>query len=200
MGQSMPGALGLVWPPRAEIDELADKLVGTACDWFRRCGVKVCQAFSTADEMTLMAPFSHHGFRNTAQLITLRCAIDGEVSQEFSRVRDRISPPFTAPSCPCILSTHEGTLDCPELNLGRTPDELLAEFARWVPDTTWHLARRDELPIGIAILTTVSMTRKAKLNWRISALRRVYAVAAWAGNSEIRACGGRAAAVRAHWQ
>lgn len=162
MGQSMPGALGLVWAPRAEFDELADKLVVTACDWFRRRGVKVCQAFSTTDEMHLMAPLARHNFRKTTQLVTLRCAIGGETISN-SLTFESISPPFTAPCRAMFLSTHEGTLDCPELNLGRAPEELLAEFIEMGPDTTWYVARRDELPMGVAILTTCVAESEAEL-------------------------------------
>src|SRR5262245_59625362 len=117
MGQSMPGALGLVWAPRVESDELVDKLVATSCDWFRRRGVKVCQAFSTTEETLLMAPLERHGFRKTTQLVTLRCSIGAEVIPN-ALTFESISPPFTASCRAVFLSTHEGSLDCPELNLG----------------------------------------------------------------------------------
>jgi mycothiol synthase len=162
MGQSMPGALGLAWAPCAELDELADKLVVTVCVWLRRRGVKVCQAFSTTGEMRLMAPLARHSFRKATQLVTLRCAIGGEVIPN-SLTFESISPPFTAPCRAMFLSTHEGTLDCPELNFGRAPEELLAEFIEMGLDTTWHVARRDELPVGVAILTTGVAEREVEL-------------------------------------
>jgi GNAT superfamily N-acetyltransferase len=162
MGQSMPGALGLVWAPRVEIDELADTLVETACDWFRRRSVKICQAFSTTDEGHLMAPLARRGFRKTTQLIELRCAIGGKLISTTLGF-ESVSPPFTAPCRALFLSTHEGSLDCPELNLGRDSEELLAELVEMDHDTTWHVARRDERPIGAVILTSGVAESEAEL-------------------------------------
>src|SRR3954447_13036879 len=48
--QTLPGAMGLAWPPRAEPGPdqrtIEDELVSVACGWLRGRGVKVCQAFA----------------------------------------------------------------------------------------------------------------------------------------------------------
>jgi ribosomal protein S18 acetylase RimI-like enzyme len=62
-----------------------------------------------------------------------------------------------------FLSTHEGTLDCPELNLGRDPEELLEEFIEMTSGTTWHLARRGEQPVGVAMLSPSMAESEAEL-------------------------------------
>jgi ribosomal protein S18 acetylase RimI-like enzyme len=99
-----------------------------------------------------MAPFARHGFRHITQLVTLHCAISGE-TERSSLEFDLEQPPFSAPCRDLLLATHAATLDCPELNFGRTPDDLLAEFLEAAPGTTWHLARRDRVPVGIVILS-----------------------------------------------
>jgi ribosomal protein S18 acetylase RimI-like enzyme len=151
LAQVMAGALGLLRPPRSSSDDQADELVGAATKWLRDRGVKVCQAFCASGELPLLEPLARNGFRHVTELVSLRCVLGGETPKSsFETQAER--PPFTEAFRAVLLSTHEGTLDCPELNLGRTSDELLADFTDLPSGTTWYLARRNELPAGAAIL------------------------------------------------
>jgi mycothiol synthase len=152
LAEVMAGALGLLRPPRSACDNEADELVRAATKWLRDRGVKVCQAFSTADEASLMEPLRRCGFQNVTELVSLRSTLGDEIPASSLEIQIE-RPPFTEACRAALLATHEGTLDCPELNLGRTPDELLADFTELAPGTTWYLARRNELPVGVAILT-----------------------------------------------
>ncbi len=157
LAQVMPGALGLLWPPSGESPEAEDALVAAACDWLRERGVKVCQAFPSADEMTEMAPLERAGFRHITQLVFLRRDVDRP------QPSDLLSPP--ARCCPwtreptpellrVLLATHDGTLDCPELNGGRTPAELLDGFRQERPTNCawWHTIDEGGEPVGVLLL------------------------------------------------
>lgn len=135
LAQAMPGALGVIRPPRAEVPEAEDALVRAACEWLRAGGVKVCQAFAPADALL------RNGFRHVTQLVFLRRAIDPD--------RDRMSPAewldgtryhpeLRERFVEALLATQAGTLDCPELDLARTPEEVVAGFD--LPDgfSPWH--------------------------------------------------------------
>jgi mycothiol synthase len=160
--QAMTGALALAWPPRAETADLADSLAAAACGWLRARGVKVCQAFATPAETLSLAPLERHGFRRVTDLVSLR----GELGADRPRPRLGFtpeSPPFSDPFRATLLGTHEATLDCPELNGDRTPDELLAGFADPAPGTTWHLAREGGEPVGVVTLAPGGAGRDLEL-------------------------------------
>src|SRR5947207_2316871 len=60
--QTIPGALGVAWPPRGDSRDSEDAVTRAACEWLRACGVKVCQAFASASEALDMAPLERSGF------------------------------------------------------------------------------------------------------------------------------------------
>ncbi|HSQ57328.1 MAG TPA: GNAT family N-acetyltransferase [Gemmata sp.] len=155
--QSLPGALGIALPPRAETAEMADALVLTACDWLRNRGVKVCQAFGSDDELPEMAALERNGFRRVTRLVTLQRDLEGEEAGQ-AQVQTRLSfrnelPPLSRELTAVLLATYEGSLDCPELNGRRTADELAASFADQPAETAWYLAADGGDSIGAVILT-----------------------------------------------
>lgn len=151
LAQAMPGALGVVWPPHADTPAEENALARAACDWLRGRGVKVCQAFATAADVPDMGPLERNGFRHVTQLVFMRRELDpppdvrGEwVEGQF--YRDRVRDLFAE----VLLATHAGTLDCPELNGGRTDAELAAGFE--LPDRMsmrYFLAELDGRPAGV---------------------------------------------------
>ena len=67
--QTLPGALGVAWAPRGDSREAIDATTAAACDWLRSRGVKVCQAFASAEEVPDMIAVERHGFRHSTQLV-----------------------------------------------------------------------------------------------------------------------------------
>lgn len=141
LAQTAPGALGVIRPPRAETPEAEDALVRGACDELRSHGVKVCQAFASPAELPGTAPLLRNGFRHVTQLVFLRRAVhpdrdrltagewlDG--TRYFPELRDQFAE--------ALLATQTGTLDCPELDLARTPEEVVAGFDLPGGFSPWH--------------------------------------------------------------
>jgi len=155
MVQAMPGALGVAWPPRGESPEIEDALAATACDWVRAGGVKVCQVFTSGDETADMAPLERAGFRHVTQLVVMRRVVGSAARRDprppITFVSE--SPPFRDEFRNALLATHEGTLDCPELNGSRTPEELLAGFAQPGAQYAAFDPAASEAPIGVVMLT-----------------------------------------------
>lgn len=156
--QSLPGALGLAWPPGVRSDRDArrceDALATTARDWLRRQGVKVCQAFVTDDARHTMTALERHGFRFTTQVLHLQ--LDHLAAQSASPVRVALVIEQYTPSRrnlfrQTLLTTYEGSRDCPELNGSRTAEELWAAFGE-PSELGWFLIAVDDTPIGLLLL------------------------------------------------
>jgi ribosomal protein S18 acetylase RimI-like enzyme len=154
LAQALPGALGVAWPPRAPTPDAEDALVRTACEWLAARGVKVCQAFASADELPAAAPLARNGFARVTQLVSMRRELDPE--KDGARPEDRLDGAHYLPGlrglfAAAYLTTHAGTLDCPELDSGRTATEQLAGAE--LPDgpSPWHfLAQRDGATVGLS--------------------------------------------------
>ncbi|MCE9565666.1 MAG: GNAT family N-acetyltransferase [Planctomycetes bacterium] len=154
LAQPLQGALGIMWPPKAEAVEIEDALVLAAADWLRGRGVKVCQVFATPEELTDLAPLVRHGFQRTTELVFMSRDLSPDESLP-EPIHPIIfipeSPPFSPEFREALLSTHERSMDCPELNGERTADELLAGFADWVPGNEWYLAVDRDVVLGVVL-------------------------------------------------
>ena len=152
--QILPGALGVAWAPRGDSDRAVDAAAGAAGEWLRAGGVKVCQAFAASGEVAEMGPLERHGFRHATQLVFMRRELTydnlpDQPKQSFTYCPEQ--PPLSEEFRRVLLATHEGSLDCPELNGARTPEELLAGFAEAMPGGGWNLVRRDTESVGVVI-------------------------------------------------
>ena len=157
LAQALPGALGVAWPPRAESPGAADALVRAACDWLRRRGVKVCQAFASAAQLPDADALTRNGFRRVTQLVSMRREVEPlPAAPTTGGLAFRPASPLAAEFRDALLTTHDGTLDCPELNGERSADELLAGLTEPAPDTAWYLASEagGERAVGVVILAT----------------------------------------------
>jgi ribosomal protein S18 acetylase RimI-like enzyme len=163
LAQSLPGALGLAWPPRAERgpDQRAveDELVAAACGWVRTRGVKVCQVFGAEDERADLEPLERGGFSRITQVTHLRKDIEPGEGRSFDPAScplafDRYDAGRRETIAATLLATYEGSLDCPELNGSRTADELLAGFTGPLPMQAewWFLAHDGGEPVGVVLL------------------------------------------------
>lgn len=153
--QTLPGALGVTWAPRGDSHEAINAATSAACEWLRARGVKVCQAFASAEEVPDMLALERHGFQHTTQLVFLRRELDNERLPEKPEpfAYQAETPPFSNEFQRVLLATHEGSLDCPELNACRTPAEILAGFAEPTQGGEWGLVRHGNEPIGVLVHT-----------------------------------------------
>jgi RimJ/RimL family protein N-acetyltransferase len=150
--QSLPGALGVLLPPRGDSDDARHAVTATACEWLRERGAKVCQAFVTADDAADLASLERHGFRPVTQLASLRRAVGSPFDMPTPSVRWRPwNAEPTREQLELLLATHQHTLDCPELNHARTAEEITAGFrpgtdARY---TWWSALDETDRLIGV---------------------------------------------------
>jgi ribosomal protein S18 acetylase RimI-like enzyme len=156
--QVMPGALGVAWAPRGVSDALTAAATRAACDWLQSREVRVCQAFSVQNDREAMRPLERCGFRRITQLVFLRRLIAPAAVQDGRTPGpvECLPQPSGSPAGRerLLLETHEGTLDCPELNSPRSPAEILAGF---VPGTAarcnwWHTLVDATGEVGVLLL------------------------------------------------
>jgi mycothiol synthase len=155
--QKMSGALGVAWAPRAENSLIEDALMRTARDWLNESGVKVCEAFADSEDCPEMAPLERNGFDRITQLVYLQRDVDIEIGwSNLPPVPSRCCPwsgVLTQEQTEVLLATHEESLDCPELNEGRTEEEVLAGDAPCTPaNCSWlHIIDEGGQPIGVLL-------------------------------------------------
>lgn len=159
--QVLPGAVGVIVPPRVTGDRdrfaVEDALASTACAWLRSQGVKVCQAFASEAERPAMSVLMRSGFQHVTQLSNMRREIDPRgdgLPSGDSLEGEFFSPQLRGTFSQLLLSTYEGTFDCPELNGLRTAEEVFdgytPEFGRVAGP--WFLVKEAGQPIGVVML------------------------------------------------
>ncbi len=149
--QALPGALGVAWPPRGDSPAATVAVLRAACEWLRSNHVKVCQAFPETPTPPDRASWERCGFRLTTQLIFLEydCLREGIPPQppqwEFTltAISDPHEPSFTR----TVAVTHDETGDCPELNFGRTPEQIVEGMASL--EGQWFLAQQATDPVAV---------------------------------------------------
>lgn len=161
--QALPGAMGVAWPPRGDSRAAEDAVTCAACAWLRGRGAKVSQAFAPAGEAAEMAPLERCGFRHTTQLALLQS--DLSFPCEPSRLSfTAVRPPFPEGFAAALIATHEGTLDCPELNAPRTPGEILTGFSS-SGAAEWHLASLGGGCVGVVLIEYLKDFETAELTY-----------------------------------
>lgn len=150
LAQPLPGASVVVWPPATTIDspEIADLLVSELLQVTSTA--KIWQTFLAPELIPLSAPLERAGFR----LVT-------RVRQMFAPARDGGGSPSPLRPARSDLAmfesilhrSHEGSLDCPELQGMRSADEVIAGYRDCAPDLDdWWLVLDGEVPVGAAIV------------------------------------------------
>jgi hypothetical protein len=119
--------------------------------------VKVCQAFASSLEGGDMASLERNGFDRVTQLVYLRRDVDieagwGNTQPNSIKCRPMTGVP-TEEQIEALLATHEATLDCPELNGLRTPEEIVGSyFPVTQPNCSWWLTDGEEdKPVGVIL-------------------------------------------------
>ena len=164
-------------------DDLAtveDALLNALADGLRRGGTKLAQAFLPSDAPA--AALERHGFRRVTEVWYLRRELrtpprfgEGRNAVEADGNTDGLewyAPPsrfgeglgrhfnlISYLNCDpgmfrqSLMHTYTGSLDAPELNGVRTPDETVAALQAGAPDLNrWWLAESDGHPVGVLLL------------------------------------------------
>jgi ribosomal protein S18 acetylase RimI-like enzyme len=158
----MPGACGLVWPPRArpgiDPNPLQDRLLRHACAWMRACGVKLAQTLLCREEVHLGEALKRNGFTHITRLSYLRHDLDLPRDVLFAEERlsfqayDRTEAGSFAAT---LERTYIGTLDCPEVNNVRTIEEVIRghQAQGSFRARNWWMARERDRPVGVMMVT-----------------------------------------------
>jgi GNAT superfamily N-acetyltransferase len=172
--QSLTGALGLAWPPRAEQGRnrlaVETALVTGCCHLLRERGVKICQSFAPAAEREEMVSLVQHQFQRVTEVVHLHRQTPSGTNVS------PVTQPFTFhPFVPddrkvfttTLLATYRSSLDCPELTGDRTPEELLEGFVNPHAKSTpcWNLVHHAGQPIGVVLLDAGAEPGTWELNY-----------------------------------
>ncbi|MBN9523234.1 GNAT family N-acetyltransferase [bacterium] len=170
LAQVLPGALGLLFPPRVVPGREADTgpLLAAALDWLRGRGVKVCQSFAPGGDRSDEPALAAGGFRHVTAVVHLRRGLDpgptaGPDGPLAFEPHGTDPPAFAA----ALLASHDGSLDCPELTGARAPVELLDGFRGPSPARPdwWVLARHAGEPVGVVMLDVGAEVGAVELNY-----------------------------------
>jgi mycothiol synthase len=152
-GAVLPGSTAVVWPPRSiDVEATIENDLMTAV-LAHVSAAKVVQAILSSEEMDRAGSLTRAGFRHVTKVWELRIA-SPMLPAGPSRL-DLIAYPDVDPGefLRVLVRCHEDSLDCPELNDLRTPDELLAGYRDCAPEIAqWWLARRDGTSVGVLVL------------------------------------------------
>jgi GNAT superfamily N-acetyltransferase len=167
--QFHPGSAAVAWPPGAEAgpghEAVIAALTHAVADRLRAAGVKQVQILLPPADRDRARPLEAIGFRHVTRLTFLcRPVSPGTVPGERSRLR---FAPATGPVfSDTLFATYDGTLDCPELNGTRTPDEVLAGYrsaAAEPPD--WWLVSAGSGPAGVLLMAPGPRPGVAELSY-----------------------------------
>ena len=156
----IPGASGLVWPPRTEdvpgAAAVEDALVGRAAGWLRGCGAKLGQSLLAPDDAVLATPLERNGFRHITSLWYMQHDLTHPVRAPAGRLTWERYDRLPAPSLfgETLRRTYEGSRDCPEVNGARTIDEVMeGHRAQGKHDPAlWRLARHRGEVVGVLLM------------------------------------------------
>jgi ribosomal protein S18 acetylase RimI-like enzyme len=177
VGVALPGATGMVWPPRAldgaQQAMVEDHLVRYANHWLRQRGCKFGQGLLARAETPFGAVLERSGYARVTTLLYLRKELDArETLPVANEPADLVCQDYTL--CDhehfhgTLLASYEDTLDCPELNEARTAEEIIAGYrgVEGCRPERWWLAYHQNRPAGVLILTE----HPARASWDLSYL------------------------------
>ena len=154
--QLAPGNTAVVWPPSSS-NPAAAALMEAAADFLDTREIALTQVLADAESPSEAEVLECGGFKKLACLAYL--TLDKEFfpsSQPASELQFLShASEDSARLGKLLLSTYEGTQDCPELNGARQSEDVLAGYAAqgsFSPDR-WFFVRIDEQDVGTLILT-----------------------------------------------
>lgn len=154
--QLHPGSAAVAWPPEAEPGPGRDAAVAAlargVADRLRAAGVKQAQALLPPADRDRARPLEAVGFRHVTRL-TFLCRPVAPPAPGPDRPALRFASATDPAFADTLFATYDGTLDCPELNGTRTPDEVLAGYRSAAADPPdWWLASAGHGPAGVLLL------------------------------------------------
>lgn len=152
-GAVLPGSAAVVWPPRAIDADAAieDDLMRSVLAHVSSSNV--VQVLLSSAEMDRAGSLTRAGFQHVTKVWEMQ-----GTSLAFPDMPSRLEMLAYSNVDPgeflrVLVRCHEDSLDCPELNDLRTPDELLAGYRDCAQETArWWLARHDGASIGVLVL------------------------------------------------
>jgi ribosomal protein S18 acetylase RimI-like enzyme len=173
--QVTAGAGGLFWPPQvvpsAGAALVEDQLIQHALLWLERQGVKLVQALLPRRDLPMGTPLLRHGFNHVTRLVYMRHDLDTPVRSLPGL--DDLRLESAAEAKPdvfqqTLIRTYESSLDCPEINGVRSPEEILAAHrAQGQHDPRkWWLANDGTGAVGILLLAQLPES----LSWELAYL------------------------------
>lgn len=150
--------LGYRAEPGTDSQTAEDALIENVCRAFVTSGVKVVQLIAKADRRDDYSALLRHGFQQTCSLTELAIELSGArpatlpAELTVHRFRDDDAASFAR----LLVATYEDTLDCPELNDIRTPEETLAGHRGNSRDEQplWFRAEVNGVPAGVLLLNS----------------------------------------------
>jgi mycothiol synthase len=146
------GAQAAVWPPATDDATTQDALVAAALAWIAREPTKVIQSLVRAAERPRAAALERAGFRAITSLAFLarECRRE-DANHRTKQVGLRPMAAYDDAFATMLLRTYDGTLDVPELNGTRTPEEILAGYRANGPSRRWWIEHAGET-VGLLLL------------------------------------------------
>ncbi|MBL8866469.1 MAG: GNAT family N-acetyltransferase [Planctomycetia bacterium] len=159
------GAQAAVWPPAADDSAIQDALVAGALAWIGREPTKVIQSLVRSVERPRAAALERAGFRAITSLAFLSRECRGaDANHRPERLHLRPMAAYDDAFVTMLLRTYDGTLDVPELNGTRTPEEILAGYHANGPSVRWWLEWEGET-VGLLLLGVPSDDPTVELSY-----------------------------------
>lgn len=154
------GAQASVWLPRvtpgweSDSHAIETALAEAYRERLHARQVKVAQLLIDTEERNDCRALRQVGFQAITQITTLRRELRDPAGSPEAKVAVTLEPANAADSRigSLLLTTYEGTLDCPELNGLRTADEIVAGYED-SGTPRWYTIRFENADIGVVILT-----------------------------------------------
>jgi mycothiol synthase len=159
----MPGRAGLLWPPQTTggaipIQAIEDSLVQHATGWLWQGGCKFAQAILALEDAPFALPLERQGFTQITTLLYLRKDLTPSTAVAGDPKGLDLQPYSSCNNSDfhdTLIASYDLTLDCPELNMLRSPEEIVAGYQA-IPGCRldrWWLARQQDRTLGVLIIT-----------------------------------------------
>ena len=167
----LPGRTANVWPIRVrsrfEQIEMEDALFSHALQRCRSGGAAFAQSLLPSDDPSGREAARRNGFQRITRVLGMRCELP--IPFAPSPIRLRMESGSTADRDrfkQILMSTFDDSLDCPELNGLRTPEEIVEGHLAASPDRArWQLAWTAAEPVGVLILSEGALSEQVDLSY-----------------------------------
>jgi mycothiol synthase len=161
LGQVLPGATGVLWPPQASAgiadpNQIEDALLREALNWLRRQKARLAQTILARDEAHLAGSLLRGGFVKPTRLRYLRCEPAAVRPHPIGGIFETYQTATPAVFQETLLRSYAGSLDFPEVDGRRSLAEILQGYqAAGFDPARWWLKRENERPAGVLILSEI---------------------------------------------